>query len=56
MLREKRICLLLTLTAWTHISIRAIPYPSVSPHRFKQLALVQESLPVVHRLRLSASA
>ena len=56
-LREKRICLLLTLTAWTpHFHSCAIPYPSVSLHPFKQLALVQESLPEDHRLRLSASA
>ena len=56
MLREKRICLLLTLTAWTHISIRAIPLSFCVTPSVKQLALVQESLPVVHRLRLSASA
>ena len=38
-----------------HFHSRAIPYPSCVTPSVKQLALVQESLPVVHRLRLSAS-
>ena len=33
-----------------------IPYPTASPHRSNVYEVVQEYLPVVHRLRLSASA
>ena len=33
-----------------------IPYPSASPHRSNNHEVVQEYQPVVHRLRLSASA
>jgi hypothetical protein len=32
------------------------PYPTASPHRSNTHEVVQEYLPVVHRLRLSASA
>jgi len=45
-----------SLTAWTRTSNRAIPYPPASPLRSNGVEVVQEFQPVVHRLRLSASA
>ena len=44
-----------SLLGRTHPSVR-IPYPTASPHRSNGHEVVQEYLPVVHRLRLSASA
>jgi hypothetical protein len=44
-----------SLLGRTHPSVR-IPYPTASPHRSNAHEVVQEYLPVVHRLRLSASA
>lgn len=44
-----------SLLGRTHPSVR-IPYPTASPHRSNVHEVVQEYLPVVHRLRLSASA
>src|SRR5699024_7070141 len=52
----ERICLFNYLAAWTHTSIRAILYPPASPHRSNNCQVVQEYQPVIHRLRLSASA
>src|SRR5699024_6495536 len=51
-----RIYLSNSLTAWTHTSSGAIPYPTASSHRSNGHEVVQEYLPVGHRLRLSASA
>src|SRR5699024_6970889 len=45
----------LSLLGRTHPSVR-IPYPTASPHRSNAHEVVQEYLPVIHRLRLSASA
>src|SRR5699024_3214623 len=53
---RRSISLLLRLTAWTRISISAHSLASCVPPLLKQRRLVQESQPVVHRLRLSASA
>ena len=47
--------LTLSLLGRTHPSVR-IPYPTASPHRSNDHEVVQEYQPVVHRLRLSASA
>ena len=44
-----------SLLGRTRPSVR-IPYPTASPHRSNNHEVVQEYLPVVHRLRLSASA
>jgi hypothetical protein len=44
-----------SLLGRTHPSVR-IPYPTASPHRSNNHEVVQEYQPVVHRLRLSASA
>ncbi len=52
---DVRICLYISLTAWTDASIRLQRSPSASPHRSSRLTAVQESPPVVLRLRLSAS-
>ena len=45
-----------SLTAWTRISNTALTYPPASPHCSNGEEVVQEYQPVVHRLRLSASA
>src|SRR5699024_4307815 len=50
------ICLFISLAACTHTSIGAILYPPASPHRSNNCQVVQEYQPVIHRLRLSASA
>ena len=51
-----RICLHTPLTAWTHSTNGVLNLSFCVPTSFKQTLVVQESLPVVHRLRLSASA
>lgn len=55
-LHGKRICLLSSLTAWTHISNSALTLSSCVPPSLKRNEVVQEYQPVIHRLRLSASA
>ena len=55
-LERKSISLVLRLAAWTHISDRVHSLASCVPPSLKQKQLVQEYQPVVHRLRLSASA
>ena len=52
----KRICLFPSLTAWTRISNTALTLSSCVPHCSNGEEVVQEYQPVVHRLRLSASA
>src|SRR5699024_7006150 len=52
----ERLCLFHSLAAWPHPSIGAILYPPASPHRSNHCQVVQEYQPVIHRLRLSASA
>src|SRR5699024_9446838 len=52
----ERICLFNSLAGWTHTSMGAILYPPASPHRSHDCQVVQEYQPVIHRLRLSASA
>ena len=48
---DVRICLYITLRAWTRSSIRARNFPSASLHCSNELLVVLEYLPVVHRLR-----
>jgi hypothetical protein len=38
------------------MSFTLLAYPSVSPHRYKRLAVVPECGPAAHHLRLAASA
>ena len=52
----KRFCLLCTLRVWTHFSNRALSLPSCVTPSFKRLLVASDFLPIVHRLRLSASA
>jgi hypothetical protein len=54
-LLRTRVCLRTHLTAWTDSSIRLRLCPPASPLRSNRLRVVQEYLPVVLRLRLSAS-
>ena len=49
-------CLFPSLTAWTRISNTALTLSSCVPHCSNGEEVVQEYQPVVHRLRLSASA
>ena len=55
-LHDKRICLLISLTAGRAQPIARFFYPSASLHCSNDKEVVQEYQPVVHRLRLSASA
>ena len=51
-----RICLHSSLLAYTAYSNRRIIYPPASPRHSNDSTVVQEFLPVSHRLRSSASA
>ena len=51
-----RFCLRNALLVWTHFSIRALSLPSCVTPSFIRLLVASEFLPIVHRLRLSASA
>src|SRR3954447_26769799 len=53
---ETRICLISSLTDWTRLPAPRLPYPPASPHCSNGKKVVQEYQPVIHRLRLSASA
>ena len=53
---RERICLLSHLTAWTHSTNRALNLSFCVPTSLIQSLVVQEFLPVVHRLQLSLSA
>ena len=48
---DVRICLYITLRAWTRSSSRARNFPSASLRCSNELLVVLECLPVVHRLR-----
>ena len=51
-----RICLHTSLTAWTRSTNRALNLSFCVPTSLKQSSVVQESLPVVHRLQRLLSA
>ena len=51
-----RICLHTSLSAWTRSTIGVLCLSFCVPTSLIRLSVVQESLPVVHRLRLSSSA
>ncbi len=55
-LHDKRICLLISLTAWTCTTNRTLLLSFCVLHCSNDKEVVQEYQPVVHRLRLSASA
>ena len=52
----RRICLPYALLAWTRFSNRALGLPSCVTPSSDGLLVVSDSQPIVHRLRLSASA
>ena len=53
---RKRICLLPRLAAWTRSTNGVHSLSSCVPPSLKRCLVVQESQPVIHRLRFSASA
>ena len=53
---KRRFFLPLTLPPWTCFSNRTLSLPSCVTPSFKRLTVASDSQPIVHRLRLSASA